>query len=225
MPKVLIVHPDLRRLGGIESYFIKLYAHLNIPYESFSIARRPNEKTAIQRMARIMADYLHYWQLLSGHNIKIVHLNPSLERKSFYREAVFLLMAKLRRKKTIVFFHGWDTHFQNEIDTKNGSLFRLLYGSADAYIVLASAFANKLRCWGVSQPIHSEVTIIDDKLLNFNLDQAINRRIENPCWQLLFPSRLMRAKGVITVIRALNIIQQTHPYFSLAIAGDGELAE
>ena len=105
-------------------------------------------------------------------------------------------------------------------------LFLALYGKADAFIVLASSFADSLRRWGIKQPIYNEVIVIDDQVINsFNLDATVKSRLENPSWQLLFISRLMPAKGLFTAIKAFKIAQQTHPHIKLVVAGDGESAD
>lgn len=223
--RVLIVHPDLSRLGGIEAYFVKLFPHLTVPHESFGIARRPDEGSLLDRLRRITSDYWRYWRRLADPAITAVHLNPSLEPKSFYREALFLLLARLRAKKTLVFFHGWSPEFQQQIDRGGGRAFRALYGRADAFVVLAKSFEAALRRWGIRQPVHAEVIVIEDEALaTFDLDRAIRSRLASPRIRVLFASRLMRSKGILTTIEALHIIQRSHPQFELAVAGDGEAA-
>lgn len=223
--KVLIEHPDFQRLGGIEAYLLKLFPHLNVPYESFSIARRPGETGLLARVARIGRDYRKFWAMLSDRSIGLVHLNPSLERKSFYREAVFLWLARWRGRKTLVFLHGWDRDFQARLDRNRGRLFRLLYGKADAFIVLAASFADSLRHWGIVQPVHSEVIVIEDEVMaSIDIEAAVSNRLSAARWRVLFASRLFRAKGILTVIEAMSIVQRSHPHFELLVAGDGELA-
>jgi len=226
MEKILIVHPDFSRLGGIENYFRKISPNLKVTHESLGNSGRPDEKGLIDRLMRILSDYYRYWVKLSETDIDIVHLNPSLEPRMFYRESIFLLLARLRRKKILVFFHGWNTDFQQKIDAYNGIIFRLLYGKADAFIVLASAFTEKLQSWGVTQPIYTEVIVIEDEVVaNFDLEKTLQQRMNSTMWQLLFPARLMRSKGILTTIKALKIVQQSCPQFGLLVAGDGEHAE
>jgi glycosyltransferase involved in cell wall biosynthesis len=226
MTKLLIVRPDASRLGGIEGYFLKLCPYLTVSHESFGIARRPHEHGLIARVLRILTDYARYWARLSDSCLEIVHLNPSLEPKSFFREAIFMLLARLRRKKTVVFFRGWNPDFEQRLDRGGGRLFRLLYGGADAYIVLADQFAAALRRWGIVRPIHREVVIIEDEAVAaFDLERALQHRLAAPHMRVLFASRLLRSKGLITTIQALRIIQRTHPDFELMVAGEGEVAD
>lgn len=226
MPKILIVHPDFKRLGGIEAYLLKLFPCLSVAHESFPIAQRPGEAGPLARLARILNDYRKFWITLSDQSIEIVHLNPSLERKSFYREGLFHFIAKLRRKKTLVFFHGWDTGFQEKIDAGRGRLFRRFFGRADAFIVLAGSFADKLRQWGVTRAIHTETIVIEDSAIaSLDMGTTVEQRLSRPRWRVLFASRLFRAKGVMTVIEAMRLVLRSHPDFELQVAGDGELAD
>ncbi len=226
MPKVLIVHPDFQRLGGIETYFIKLFPHLGGCDLSFSIARRPQEKTILHRLKRILADYLRFWKILADRDITLVHLNPSLNARSFLREELFFRMAKLRGKKVLVFFHGWSSAYEARLDRSGGRLFRWLYGGADAFVVLAKEFADKIGLWGVHRPVYCETTIIEDRLIDeLDLPTVLQQRLGDPEWKLVLASRLMATKGIGTSIKALDIIQRRFPATRLIIAGDGEYGE
>ena len=223
MAQVLLVHPDSSRLGGIESYIQKIRPHLTITHESCGNSRRPGEKGAFPAIKRILGDYLKFWIKVSKAEVSIVHLNTSLQPKMFYRDWVFFLLAKLHGKKTLVFLHGWDTRFQQNLDAKKGKIFHLLYGRADAFIVLASAFAQTLGNWGITQTVHQEVIIIEDEVFNkIRLDDLLQQRKLAVVKQLLFPSRLIRAKGIFTTIKALELVQTNRADTGLIIAGDGE---
>ena len=114
MAKILLVHPDFSRLGGIESYFLKIRPQLKVEHESCGNSQRPGEKGPFARITRILADYLGFWKKVSADEISVVHLNPSLQPKMFYRDFVYLWLAKLHGRKVVVFFHGWDIRFQQK---------------------------------------------------------------------------------------------------------------
>jgi len=224
--RVLIVRPDASRLGGIEAYFLKLLPHMRVACESLGIARRPQERGWRGRVRRLLADYLRCYARLADRDVALVHLNPSLEPRSFFRDAVFMLFARWHGKKTLVFFHGWDPGFERRLEQWGGRLFRLLYGAADAYVVLSPPFAAALRRWGVMQPIHTERIVIEDHAIAaFDLERALQgRRRAAPRTRLLFASRLLRSKGLMTAIGALRILQRSNPHFELVVAGEGEMA-
>ena len=223
MKKLLLVHPDVSRLGGIEGYFLKVRPHFTLSHESCGNSSRPGEKGLFSRFRRILADYLNFWRKVSKPEVTYVHINPSLQPRMFYRDWVFLWLARFHRKKTVVFFRGWDSKFQQKLDKRNGWVFRLLYGKADAFIVLSSTFKEVLLKWGLNQPIYQEVTVIEDEVFDaIQLDELLEQRARNNPRQLLFPSRILRAKGIFTAIRALQEVQKTCPTTGLIVAGDGE---
>ena len=224
MAQVLLVHPDSSRLGGIESYIEKIGPHLTITHESCGNSRRPGEKGVLAAARRIIGDYLNFWIKVSRADVRIVHLNTSLQPRMFYRDWLFFLLAKLHGKKILVFLHGWDEGFEKKLEARKGRVFRRLYGRADAYIVLASAFAETLHRWGINQSIHREVIIIEDEIFNeIELDDLLRQRKLAAVKHLLFPSRLIRAKGIFTTIKALELVQSNGAQTAgLVIAGDGE---
>lgn len=180
----------------------------------------------LARVRRILGDYLNYCGKVSRPDISVVHLNPSLQAKMFYRDFIYLWIAKIFRKKTLVFFHGWDTRFQQRIDKNHGRVFRLLYGSADAFIVLASAFEQRLHDWGITQPVYREVIVIEDEVFaSVDIEELLRQRQMAAVRQILFPARLIRAKGIFTLIEALHQVQKNNPACGLVIAGDGDDAE
>lgn len=226
MAKLLLVHPDFSRLGGIENYFLKICPHLEISHESCGNSRRPGEKGLIRRLQRIVGDYLIFWKKVPSREVDIVHLNTALESGMFFRDWIYFYLAKLYRKKTLVFIHGWEMPLEQKIERNDGRLLRRLYGGADAYIVLAAAFESRLRQWGIEQPIHREVIVIEDEIFQqIRLDELLEQRHQAPIKNLLFPARLIRAKGLFTVIQALAIVQQKREDVGLIIAGDGEDAD
>lgn len=225
MTKVLIVHPDFSRLGGIETYLLKVGPRLKTEHVFCAIAQRPGESNFLQRITRILGDYLRFWKELGRTSCDIVHLNPSLEIKSFFREALFLLLAKLRGKKVLVFIHGWQPVLEQKIG-KNGLLFRLLYGRTDEFIVLAQSFADTLSRWGIKKPIHLETTVIDDNSLSgFDLESAIKARLSAKNKTVAFASRIIPAKGLDITLHALSTLQRKGGLFELIIAGDGTFTE
>jgi len=223
MAKVLLVHPDLSRLGGIENYYLKIKPHFKIAHQSCGNSRRPGETGVLSRIRRIFGDYMSFWRYVAHDEITVVHLNPSLQAKMFYRDFVYLWIAKLHGKKVVVFFRGWDNQFQQRLQRGSGRMMRLLYGRADAFIVLAAAFDDTLRSWGIQKPIYREVVVIEDEVFNrIQLDRLLQQRDQAKIKQLLFPARIIHSKGIVTTIDALATVQALRPDTGLIVAGDGD---
>ena len=160
-------------------------------------------------------DYIFFIRQLVRFTPDIVHLNPSLDNKSLIRDAIFVILAKIFKKKIVIFFHGWQIGCEIMITQKYLRQFLYIYNKVDAYIVLCSDFKKKLLEWGINSPIFLETTKVDDDLIvNFNINKKnyTNRNI-------LFLSRIEKAKGIYEVINAIQLLKQQN--IKLIIAGTG----
>jgi len=111
--KILIVVPDIRKLGGIEQYYSKLKNKFTIAVEYFTIGERLNKNSnKYQRYFRLINDYFRFIKVLKKEKYDIIHINPSLDFIMFFREGIFSILAKIYKKRTIIFFRGWYTSFE-----------------------------------------------------------------------------------------------------------------
>ena len=222
-PKVLILHPDLNLLGGIESYYRKMDAYFTIDPGHLVIGKRPGEAGRMVMVQRLLGDYWQFFRRLKRDQYDLVLLNPSLSRKAIIREGFFLRLARLRGKKTVVFFRGWEQDFAAELAGRRRWLFDRLFKDADAFIVLAEAFRRTLREWGCSQPIHREVTVAEDQLMDrLDFPGTLEARLNDSVWRIIFPSRILKSKGVYELVDAYALVKAQHPNVELLILGDGE---
>ena len=219
---VLILHRDLRWLGGVEAYYAKLANKFSMRVAHFVMGRRPDESGSGSQILRLISDYVRFYAMLGNGRYPVVHVNPSLERKAFLREGIFLLLARLRGKKTVVFIRGWQNEFEKFLES-NLWLFRFLYGKSDAFIVLSEDFRKVLQSWGCTAPIHLEVTVADDDTLkDFDIEKTVALRERDDRWRIFFSGRILKVKGVYEVIRTAEILGRKYPAIELVIAGDGE---
>jgi glycosyltransferase involved in cell wall biosynthesis len=224
--KVLILHPDFRDPGGVSSYYRKMKGNYKFPVEHYITGRRPGENGRFAQGVRLINDYAKFLIKVSRGDHDIVHVNPSLDPRSFLRDGVFVILARLFNKKTIVFFHGWIEEFEKKISGNGTRRFKYLYGNADAIIVLAEKFKKVLESWGCRQPIYREVIVMDDDIFNgFDLRQGIEDRLKSEKWRILFLSRVVREKGIYEAIESFSILVKKYPQIELIIAGDGKELE
>ncbi len=217
--KVLILHTDPRDMGGVATFYRKLTDKFTLPVGHFVVGRRPGERGVLAKARRLLGDYGRFVRTLRESPCEIVHANPSLDRKSFLRDGLFLILARLARKPTVVTFH----QSQEALLQRRGRwLFRRLYGKTNHFIVLSKSLENALRSWGFTQPVHREVTLIDDAVLEgFQIQRAVDERQRAPGRRILFLSRLHRDKGIYETLKALSILQTRYPDLGLVVAGDG----
>jgi glycosyltransferase involved in cell wall biosynthesis len=218
--KVLILHPDFQDPGGVAAHYRKLSGKFAVPVGHMVIGMRPEERGLRNKAHRMIGDLRRFRRKIRNENYTLVHVNPSLDPKSLIRDGLFVLAAKAAGTKAVVFFHGWNLHYERQIQTHWRWLFRRVFGCADAFIVLSEAFKSKLGTWIGSIPIYCEFTTLDDNdLLGFDIAQVLEERFEAKTWRILFISRLLKEKGLYETIETARLLNDVP--LELIVAGDG----
>ncbi len=222
--KVVIAVPDFTKnvTGGIPNYYRKLRPHMTCDASFFIIGRRAGESVRALSLPRLLHDYWCFFRAVERSACDLVVLNPSLERRSLLREALFLLLAKARGIPAIVFFRGWEPELAARIGKRWRPLFRRVYGTADLVIVLAEEFRKTLRGWGIEAPIVLESTTVEDEAFAAaGTGKMAAVATEAGACTVLFLSRLLKAKGIYVAIEAHRLARKEQPGITLIIAGDG----
>ena len=226
--RVLITCPRLYLGGGVTNYYKAIRDWFSIETEFFEVGAREEKESALQKACHLWADRIRFYNLLSRDfgSYDLIHLNPSFDYKAIVRDGLLLRVAKNLGNKTLVMFHGWHETNVKVIENNFVNLFVSTYNKADAFIVLASDFKKKLRKWGFRQPIYLETTPVDDFLLNgFSIKQKLKRIDSDNKIQLLFLSRIEKAKGILETIKAVEFLLKSYPTLHLVVAGEGSFIE
>ena len=224
-PKTLIIVPNLNLPGGVANYYktLGLNKEENINYFYISKAK---QRSFVNTAIRLVINYIRFSSQLVKYRYKVVVVNPTLDPKSFHRDSVFIMIAHLLGKKTIVFFRGWLEPFEETIKSSRfkSFLFRISYARAGKFFVLGNIFKEKLIAMGVpaSAEFNIETTVADSSFLDqIDLDKKFESFQEEI--RLLFLSRIVREKGIYIAIDAFCGFLKKFPdrKCSLIIAGDG----
>jgi glycosyltransferase involved in cell wall biosynthesis len=219
--KVLIAHPDAR--GGVSNYYRQLRGRFTVPVHHFVVGRTLGERGRLQKTLRRLADCWRFAAQLRKNNVDLVHLNPSLDAKSFIREGFFTLLARAKKKKVVVFFHGWKKTCEIRIERYFLWIFNWIFGKADALIVLSNENKETLKRWSVARPIYKEVTVINDnELEGFDIQNALKKRRSSKTWRIFFLARIVKEKGIYEALEAHSLVQSKYPTVEFVIAGDGK---
>lgn len=217
--KVLINTPDLELPGGVSSYYktIKPYFSSKVTY--FTIGKRKRNHHALGYFWQIIKDYYNFLVKINSNSYDVIHINPSLGSKSFMRDALYVALSKLSRKRIIVFFHGWDEEFEAFSEKYLLWLYKITYFRVDAIIVLAVQFEKKLKSLGYNGKVYVETTIVGNEVFNeFSIE---DKDYENEKINILFLSRIEKEKGIYELIDALKILNKKHNNIVLTVAGYG----
>lgn len=212
-----------KTLGGIGNYYKCIEGHLKINKKYHFIGSRYQDSKPFT--VRMLEDYYKLNKELNTANLLV--LNPSLSRNCIYRDGISALIGRNKKKKIIVFFHGWNPAIEDKI---NDSIIlkkwlNVTLMQADHIIVLSHLFKNKLRTWGYHGPISVESTLVDESLIDGSkITELKTIRKHKINQHLLYLGNVSSAKGVWEIIDAFKHLSRTteNSNMHLTIAGEGK---
>jgi len=152
--RILILGPYLNEKGGVREFVVLLLRELNDKCEIkyFPIGRRNKVAYYCVLPVYFIIDIFSYIFTLIIFRPNIIHLNPSLGNRSILRDAVYMMLAKIFKRKTLVFMHGWNSNLFNTSAHINFLLrlcLNIILFQSSRLIVLAHKFKNFLIDAGV----------------------------------------------------------------------------
>lgn len=221
--KTLIFVPHFFKPGGVGLFFKSIRPFLGSNYRYF---HRGNKSVTNEKLAGIhyMQDYFRLvWLLLTQKNDFFV-INTSLAKSGCNRDAIFIWLLSVFRKRFMVFFHGWNKAYAAGIDQSGGfdSYPLNKFKDAEAIVVLAKEFREKLFEWGFSQPVFLGRTVVDQSLIADYIFDAKRFNQGGP-FNFLFLARVEQGKGIFEAVEIFAKIQALNPNltFNFDVGGDG----
>ncbi len=221
--KILVLTPDLSQSGGVANYYNALKLNKLKGIEYFFV-NKGNTASTLTKIYYSIAIYIKF--IYKIRERQLIHINPSLNLKSFYRDMVFILLSRIFKKKVIIFFRGWEECFQEKIERNKflTFLFRHTYAKATAFIVLSELFKHKLIALGVDskKTFFIETTVAGPEQLDFNIEKKITSASNHI--NCLFLSRILKEKGIYIAIDAFIKSKEELSGRSMTfyIAGEGD---
>lgn len=219
---VTILYPDTRILGGV-AIFIEAMRRAfdsSIKTNHFMVGRRATDTNRIKLLLNTVIDALRLvWHVYTVRP-DVVHINPSLNLKSLFRDGLFLLILRLLKKREVLMFmHGWEENLSAKIAGNRIylTLFRFIYGWPAMTIVLASRFRMQLLSMGFC----AEKIRVDSAMFDGTMFEGVVRQQHTDC-RLVFISRLVAGKGMWELLEAYASLKASHPELTLWFVGDGE---
>jgi glycosyltransferase involved in cell wall biosynthesis len=223
--RILVLRPHAATIGGVEHYYNTLALDALDPrFEYFYVTSAVRESGA-RVMLRLAGLYWKFFRRLATREFRLVLINPSLNRNSYYRDSLFCIIARRMGCEVALFFRGWSSDMERLIQTSwlPKTVFRLGFGKIRNIIVLGDSFRMRLQALGCDPQASFTIstTVADDAYLpELDLPRRLQRTGE---LRVLFMSRLVPAKGAALALRAFGLASGIKPdvRFDLTIAGDG----
>ena len=224
---ILILTPSLHNSGGVANYYSILQHKFPFDYVFFIVGKREGatqKDTKTRHLVRLIFDYCAFFRVLWRSDLDLVLINPSLNFNGFSRDYIFYLIAKLLKKKTIVFFRGWDEDYAKVVFTGKFRYFFRPLLSTDGFIVLAKCFRDTIFSRLETSRVFVESTIFDERILPQGYEALYNLKNPNEKTRMLFLSRIETDKGIYESIAAYKALRAKNVNVELVIAGDGSEA-
>ena len=221
-PRVLITGPSLTAVSGVSTHIRQLLdSPLTDEYDLLQcqVGREGRNESPAARPVRALRDYFEFSRSLVRHRPGIVHLNPSMDRKSFWRDLLFLLIAKLFPAKVIYQVHGGTSpqhFFRSRAMTR---FLKYVLWLPDAVVVLGSvekAAYEKFHSFKCLAVIPNAIDVAP-------YASRPKSRVPGTA-RLVYIGRLIDSKGILETLDAMRILLRdggARPALRFLIAGSG----
>jgi glycosyltransferase involved in cell wall biosynthesis len=221
--KILLLGPSMNAVSGVSTHLNQLFnSELTVQFKllHFHVGSEGREETGVQKFFRFAFSPLAFLAFLLWHRPAIVHLNTSLEPKSYWRDIAYLLIARLLRQKVIYQVHGGA--LPEEFFPDSRLLTNLLYwvlNQPDVVVLLAQVELNAYRRFLPDQRLEVVPNAIDALVANSSI------RKQTGILHLVYLGRIVANKGIFEIVEALALLTKQGRKIRLSIGGNGQDTE
>jgi glycosyltransferase involved in cell wall biosynthesis len=222
MKKMLLLGPSLSAVSGVSTHLNQLFnSSLAVEYQliHFQVGSEGRRESTVQKIQRFLLSPFFLAAKIIAVSPDIVHLNTSLDQKAFWRDVVYLLVAKMFGKLVVYQVHGGDLPQDflggNPILT---SFLRRLLSWPDAVVLLASVEREAYQQFSQFK----RLLVIPNAIDLGDYSNQGGKQFGSGKVKLGYIGRLAHNKGISEAIEAINILLKTGTKnITLTIAGSG----
>lgn len=184
----------------------------------FQVGSEGREEPGWKKLWRLAFSPWTFIVFLVRHRVSLVHVNTSLEPRSYWRDIGFVLGARLLRRRVVYQVHGGAL----PADLFAGSraltaILRWVLNLPDVVVVLAEVEREAYQAFAPHQHIELVPNAIDPSVL-------VKRPLVAPHYgplHLVYLGRLARSKGIFEMLEAVKAAVADGHDLRLTIAGSG----
>jgi glycosyltransferase involved in cell wall biosynthesis len=219
---VMLLGPSLDAVSGVSTHLNQLFGSVlskQFKLLHFQVGSEGRSETIIEKLGRFIWSPVQFFLRLIRYKPQIVHLNTSMDPKSFWRDLVYFFIAHAMGKKIVYQVHGGQ--LPQDFFRPSGILSNLLKQTllrADVVIVLTQ---EELRSYKEFSP-KARLELIANAI-EIGADAVWKRTsstLRRPL-RLIYLGRLDECKGIFELIEGLEIARRECPDIVLTIAGSG----
>lgn len=221
-PVALLTGPRRAALSGVSTHVDLLLgselAH-SFSLIHFEVGREGRDESRAARALRLIVSPVRLAYRLLAQRVAIVHVNTALTVRAYWRDLVYMLVARLCRARVLYQVHGGPAPQAFCRGRRlSGAFVRATLGLADAIVVMSGSEREAFRRFGVAAPVLALPNGIDCRPYEALVREPATHG--RPL-RLLYLGRLVREKGLYELIEALHLARVQGITAELILAGEG----
>ncbi len=218
--RILMLGPNLEAVSGVSTHLNQLRASqlrhdFNLMH--FQIGSEGRRESKVRKALRLLVSPLLLAARIVKDRTDVVHINASLDHRSFPRDATYLAVAKALHRKVIFQVHGGAMPKALYANSALGTqLVAHVLRSADAVVLLSKA---ELEAYSAFVP-EARLQIIANAVDIEADSESSVRPVLGPL-RLAYVGRLVATKGVADCVAAAHLLNEAGCDFTLKVAGSG----
>jgi glycosyltransferase involved in cell wall biosynthesis len=220
-PRVLVLGPARTAVSGVATHLNQLFESSLAGYfqlSQFQVGSEGRSERSMSTALRLIKSPFTFTLCLIQSRARIVHINTSFEPKGYWRDMVYLAVAKAMRRKVVYQIHGGA--LPREFFAGNRTLTRLLRRILcwpDAVVLLAK---SEMTAYEEFAP-RARLLRIANAVTPYEVDLRAERYAQNRPLRLAYLGRLAVNKGILETIEAVRILRDRGVDVELTIGGSG----
>lgn len=217
---VVLLGPALGAVSGVSTH-LNLFLSSGLADEfslhHFQVGREGRVESRMARAFRFFSSPFAFARYLHKTGPAIVHLNTSINRRAFWRDLAYLVVARAMGRKTVYQVHGGELPEDFARSRASKALMRWVLGLPQAIVLLARSEANAYRKFVPAvrlEIIPNAIDVLPSK-------DVVPRAPSNAPLRVVYMGRLVRAKGIFETLQAVHAVRIRGVSVETTFAGDG----
>lgn len=221
MSRIALLGPSVNAVSGVSTHLNQIFGSSladAVTLLHFQVGSEGRKESSLQKLARFAISPFVFAGFLLRHRPEIVHINSSLEPKSYWRDIAYLLVARILGRKVVYQVHGGA--LPEEFFAGSAFLtwaLRRVLSMPDVVVLLARVELDAYQRFVPNQHLVVAANAIDAGLL---VTKPIKSKSAGPL-QLVYLGRLAWNKGIHESIEAVGVLVKEGRDLLLSIAGSG----
>ena len=212
---VLLLGPSREAISGVTTHLNALFGsrlatHFDLAH--FQVGSEGRKEGALGKLVRFATSPFALAGAILRHDAEVVHINTSLNAKSYWRDLAYLLVGKLCGARVVYQVHG------GSLATFHPPTVRWAARLPDVVVVLSQAERDRWRALAPAQLVEALPNGIDCQPY-----QRYNRELADRDMplRLIYIGRLAPGKGLLESLEALRIARTRGVSARLVLVGGG----